>query len=59
MGGQHRVFGLLSDNTLITLPEARVSGYHHSAMFEATFRSLSLLLGGSSETIGERLAPSP
>lgn len=49
LDGQHRVFGLLADNTLVTLPEARVSGYHHSAMFEATFRSSSLLLGANVE----------
>jgi ApeA-like protein len=49
LGGQHRVFGLLADNTLITLPEARVSGYRHSAMFEATLRSSRLLLGANVE----------
>lgn len=49
LGGKHRVFGLLADNTLVTLPEARVSGYHHSAMFEATLRSSRLLLGANIE----------
>lgn len=47
------VFGLLEDNTLVTLPNAWVGGYSHSAMFVATLRSDSLLLGTNSASSAE------
>jgi hypothetical protein len=43
------VYGLLADNTVITLPGAAVRGHHHSAMVEATLRSMTMLLGADIE----------
>lgn len=43
------VYGLLSDNTVVTLPGAAVRRYSHSAMLELTLRSVTLLLGANVE----------
>jgi hypothetical protein len=43
------VYGLLADNTLVTLPRAAVRGYTVSAMREVKVRGMTLLIGASVE----------
>jgi len=47
LGHIEDAYGRLADNTLVTLPDARIGGYAHSAMLVPTFRASTMLLGAN------------